>query len=160
MSNPSIVDDLRWELFWGECEAMLGAWADALVGNVIPPWCTGIDPAFWETKPGKKLADLLWFIHQDDAMLLPDAARLLYGAARWINLERLQRRLIVYPITPAARKRFRRRGAPRYYVLRSQVMALKAMAGPPVLPPARYPPRHPRRSGPGAGATPAETQTD
>lgn len=130
--NQDITKPEVWNVFWADCLAELEIWVEHLLSDVIPPWCSGIDPAFWDTDAGKQIASLLWLVHGHEALTLEEAGRELYGKWNQYYRGRVQERLNLYPLVPEARKtpRFRRYRY-QYYVLASQVAARKAAGHPP-----------------------------
>lgn len=46
--------------------------------NVIPPWCEGIDPAFWTTPFGRELGTMLWMVNRGEALTVQDVCRMVW----------------------------------------------------------------------------------
>jgi hypothetical protein len=104
----------------------LGPYVDGiLLDELIPPWCTGIDPDFWKTDLGRQISLLLWGVHYTDICSIKEAGEILYGhkpdaaERRW-----LREVLTVYPY-PLGIQTIPGKSRISQYVLRSDALRLK-----------------------------------
>lgn len=124
--KQTIEHEAEYESRFETCREQISQFAhEVLLRELIPPWCTGIDPAFWLDGIGRKIALLLWGVNYTDAISLKEAGLLLYGHApseserQWIREE-----TTVYPY-PGGVRSSRDKAHLEVYVLRSAILRLK-----------------------------------
>lgn len=61
----------------GESDETLRQAVDTFRAWLVPPWCEGIREDFWGTREGRALSATEWYLNEDDAITLAEAARRL-----------------------------------------------------------------------------------
>jgi hypothetical protein len=100
--------------------------------NVIPPWCEGVNPAFWKTQIGRELARDIWFLNKEEAITLREAVWIVFG--KKVNRLASRYRMVIvrhlHSFPRPERKYWREilltGKSDRPYFLRSEAEALRA----------------------------------
>jgi hypothetical protein len=104
---------------YGKARGYAGKWFEAvLMDDLIPPWCSGIDRAFWREGYGLRLAWLFFDMYQGDMISIAEAVRILDDGRK--DLYRVNRLRGYFRTYPYPKNRV------RVYVRKSDILALKA----------------------------------
>jgi hypothetical protein len=115
--HPIAHEPARWAQF-EECVTVLSNYAqEMLLGELIPPWCSGIDPSFWLTKLGKAYGLLFWSFYEQEAVSLRDVIREVSDGHYGNRAALLIRRSITWFPVPNTK---------RFYARRSELDSFKA----------------------------------